>query len=194
MKKILLQLHLYFGLACAVYLLAFGTSSLNFNHHFSWMESDGWEEHWEREIAIPEMEDNQKLAEAIRDSLELMGWAPWWHLQRTEAQFNFRVTHFGKEFFITTQNNLVKVREVTKGFWSVFNSLHFLGESIPRANGLLNSFQYYQDFVVFFIIFSIISGIYLWSRRKSERKIGWILIGGVSGFSTLLMLYVWLIG
>ncbi len=45
MRTLLLQIHLYAGLLCSSYLVIFGISSLNYNHHFGEAIS-GDESHW----------------------------------------------------------------------------------------------------------------------------------------------------
>lgn len=196
MKKILLQLHLYGGLACAAYLVVFGLSSLNFNHHFGWMEATNAETRWERQITLPDIAEQQPLAEAIRDSLDLFGWTPPWNLRMDADTFHCRVVRMGKEYHLRVANatGSVQVKEITKGFWPTFNGLHFLGEHIPNAPWLVSSFPYYQDFTVFVILFSVVSGVWLWSRKKSERKTGLWLIFGLTGVSLLFMVYLWLVG
>lgn len=38
MRNLILQIHLYGGLICASYLILFGVSSLNYNHHPAFTE------------------------------------------------------------------------------------------------------------------------------------------------------------
>lgn len=197
MRKTLIQIHLYLGLASAFYLIIFGISSINLNHRFSWMAQQNTQKSWEAQVKYPsKFTDKQLVAEAIRDSLGLMGWAPYWDHQMQDEVFKFKVVHYGKEYAITAHKEtaLVEVIEYSKGFWWTFNSLHFLGESIPAANWLVNSWQYYQLLTVIIVMFSVISGVYFWSKRKHERRIGLILISAFSGFSIFLILYIWLVG
>ena len=71
-RKILLKIHLYGGLLVFPYLIIFGLSSLNFNHHFGFMEEkQEWEAQPTRTFSLQETDDNQVLAEAIMDSLGL---------------------------------------------------------------------------------------------------------------------------
>lgn len=197
MKNILLQLHLYAGLAIAGYLVVFGVSSLNFNHHFGWMEPVNSETQWEKTIQIPSIEDPRAQTEAIRDSLKLFGWPPIWRFHRAGDTINFQIVRMGKEYNLTAfqPSGRVEVQEITRGFWPTFNSLHFLGGNIPgNTPWLIQSWRHYQNLSVFVILFSIVTGIYLWSFKRAERRIGWWLIGSVSGFSLLLMFYLWLVG
>ena len=151
---------------------------------------------WATRVQIPQLESDQELAEAIRDSLELMGWAPWWKQNRQPEKYEFGVQHFGKEYEITTHtgSDKVEVIEKTKGLLATFNSLHFLAESIPNAPWYVNSWQYYQDFTIYFILFSILSGVYLWFVSKQSRLIGLTILVSLMGFSGILMFYLWVQG
>lgn len=194
MRKLFLKLHLYAGLLCFPYFIIFGISSLHINHEFNFMKPGESTRQWRRSISIREVVDNQHLAETIRDSLQLMGWAPWWEQNRQANAYTFLVTHPGKQYRVRAylQENRVEVEEQAKGFWPVFNSLHFLGESIPGAPVPINNWQYYQDFCVFVMLFSILSGVYLFVKRGRETWTGLLILGSCTLLSLLLMIGVWL--
>ena len=44
------------------------------------------------------------------------------------------------------------------------------------------------------VLFAGASGVYLWTRRRNERRIGLIVLGGAGAFSLALMLYLTLHG
>lgn len=194
MRNLFLKLHLYAGLLCFPYFIVFGISSLHINHEFSFMQPDPATRQWQRDVPIRQVADNQLLAETIRDSLGLMGWAPWWEQNRQTRAYTFQVTHPGKQYRIQANllENRVRVEERSKGFWPVLNSLHFLGESIPGAPLPINSWQYYQDFSVVVMLFSILSGFYLFVKKRRETLAGLLVLGCCTLFSLLLMIGVWL--
>ncbi len=68
-RRWLLNLHLYGGLVTCWYLVIFGVSSLHFNHRGLLPEARGARVRWERALEVPEVADNLKLAEAVRDRL-----------------------------------------------------------------------------------------------------------------------------
>ncbi len=196
MKKILREIHIYGGLIFLPYLFIFGISTLYINHDFKlFRENQDWTE-TKNQIEIEDSGDNQILAESIRDSLGLIGWCPWWTQNRKESRFRFSIEHFGSEHRIdaniTTGQLVVKRR--SKGFLSVLQSMHFLGEKVPRANMVINSWQYYLNFTVIYLILAIVSGIYLFVNRKKELRTGLVIIGGFLTFSYSLMVYIWLVG
>lgn len=186
--------HLYAGLICFPYFIIFGVSSLNFNHRFSFMQPLSKAIHWQKQINTPPYQDDEQFAGAIRDSLQLMGWTPSWEIKKDSAGFQFMITHPGKDYLINVFNNerVVRVEETHKGFWNIFNSLHGFNEKIPGSTAFLNSWGIYSNVAVFVMLFSIISGVYIFLKNKKERKTGFIILLGCLGFSLLLMLLAWL--
>ncbi len=196
MKNLLQKIHIYGGLLFFPYLLIFGLSTLHINHDFKiFREKQDWTER-KMVIDIAEIEDNQQLAESIRDSLGLIGWCPWWTQNRNESRFRFSIDHFGSEHRISANlgTGEVIVNRRYKGFLSVLHSMHFLGSDVPRANRVINSWQYYQDFTVFYLIIAIITGIYMFLESKKEKKTGIVILSGFFVASLTFMIYLWLVG
>lgn len=194
MRNKLIKWHLYAGLLCFPYFIIFGISSLNFNHHFSFMQPGKNSSHWQKQIDIPPYQNDQQFADAVRDSLSLMGWTPPWEIKKDSAGFQFMITHPGKDYVVSAFNNqpIIKVEETPKGFWTVFNSLHGFNEEIPGAPAFINSWGIYSNVAVFVMLFSILSGIYIFSRNKKEKKSGLFILFGCLGFSLLILLLAWL--
>lgn len=195
MRPFILRLHLYAGLLCFPYFLIFGISSLHINHRFSGMEPSMNDSiQWQGPLSRPAFQSNEQFAEEIRIRLGLMGWTPPWVQKKDSASFAFMVTHAGKDYHINVPllGHVVQVNEKRKGFWSVFNSLHFLGEAIPGAPWLINTWRFYQDLTVVVLLFSVGSGIYIFLRRRQERKAAFLLLGSALALSFLFMLTIWL--
>lgn len=194
MRNKLIKWHLYAGLLCLPYFIIFGISSLNFNHHFSFMQPRNNSIHWQKQIHIPPYQNDQQFADAVRDSLHLMGWTPPWELKKDSAGFQCMITHPGKDYIVRVFNNqpVIQVEEIRKGFWPVFNSLHGFNEKIPGSPAFLNSWGIYSNVAVLVMLFSIISGIYIFLKNKKERKTGFFILSGCLAFSLLIMLLAWL--
>lgn len=226
MRPILLKIHLYAGLLCASYLILFGVSSLNFNHHFG--QHAALKAERQRGLrALPAIADDQLLAEALRDTLGLVGWTLPWETARSETAdslyFQFGVSRPGKEYIIRVQSpkevvpvadndtlppsrkfapvpalaepdHRIIVEQTYTGLWSVIGALHGFSGHMPRAGFLLRAWSIYTELCVWVVLFSIISGIYLWTAKTSERLVGFILLGAGAGGGLLLMLYIWLWG
>ncbi|MBI2505982.1 MAG: hypothetical protein HYW07_22430 [Candidatus Latescibacteria bacterium] len=107
MRAILLKIHLYAGLLCSSYLVIFGISSLNFNHHFG--KPAALKSERQRSLdTLPAIADDQRLAEALRDTLGLGGYTLTWETDRSETEdslyFRFVVWRPGKEFRVRVQS------------------------------------------------------------------------------------------
>lgn len=197
MRNFLIKIHAYLGLFCVPYLLVFGISSLNFNHTIPGMGDDpGSVISWEKSASFPDSLDNETLAGVINDSLGIMGWYIPWDALRDSTSFNYQTVHFGKHYDINLdvpeQNIRVTARAESIG--NVIKGLHFLGESVPRAPWWVNIWQFYQDLTVYGLLFWIISGLYFWAGKSSDRRWGVPVLFGSMILSVLFMLYLWLVG
>jgi hypothetical protein len=197
--KILLKIHLYGGLLFFPYLLIFGLSSLNINHQFSFFdEKQYWEEPVYKKIQLPSqfIDDNQNLSEAVRDSLNLMGWCPWWNRSRSDSTYRFLVMNFGNEYKLNLNivSGDVEITRRYKGLPHIFKALHFLGEQVPNANFIINSWKYFQNLTVFYVIFAAAIGVVLFLKRQDERRIGLFILFASFSTSILFMIYIWLLG
>ena len=92
MRRVVSKIHTYGGLLCAGYLIVFGFSSLEFNHHFSFAQPRDAFVLWEKPLTIEPGDDRQAFAEGIRDNLGLMGWTPPWEFEeREDGTFSFEL-------------------------------------------------------------------------------------------------------
>ncbi len=193
MRDLILKLHMYGGLLCSSYLIIFGLSALNYNHHFG---KPGHEKIvWTRTVQVEDMDDDNVLAAAVRDSLGLIGWPLSWKTRRDErGDLRFELSRPGKKYTIHAfpRQNRVEVVEVRTGFWPVINHLHGLMR-LP-GSPFMSLWGIYTEVCVWVVLFSAASGVYLWTIRRSERLIGGLLLGSSSLLSLLFMLYVWIRG
>ncbi len=242
MRAILLKVHLYAGLLCSSYLILFGISSINFNHHFG-RPSTLKAERQRGLRALPAIDDDQRLAEALRDTLGLVGWTLPWETGRSETAdslyFRFAVSRPGKEYTVRVQSpkdlppvadddippppktaapapagkkeapateapripvpalvepaHRMIVEETRTGLWSIVGALHGFSGNLPRA-GFMRVWSIYTELCVWVVFFSVISGVYLWTAKASERLVGLILLGAGAGGGLLFMLYIWIWG
>ena len=192
LRSLLLKIHIYAGLLCSSYLLIFGVSSLNYNHHFG---KPGKTEaiSWERRIELANVEGNDRaFSGTISDTLGLIGWTIPWETHRDDGgNLHFGLNRPGKKYTIHVlfDEGLVRVEERRTGFWSIINSLHALMR-LPYSP-FMSLWGVYTEICIWVVMFSAATGVYFWARRRSERFVGWILLAGGSGSSLLLMLYIW---
>ncbi|MDX2245626.1 MAG: hypothetical protein SF052_02545 [Bacteroidia bacterium] len=200
MKKIswrqVMYIHLYLGLFCMPYLLIFGLSSLDFNHHFFPTQTEKKPLLPIRSVHMPLLEDDRILGEALRDSLGLFGWYLPWETKRDSLVFITTIAQPGKEYHLklSLSNGEVEITETYKTAGQILRSLHFMGESIPSAPWWVNLWQYYQVLTVYSMLFWTVSGVYLWWRKKNSHPAErWVLLG-MGVFSIGFILFVWLAG
>lgn len=196
MRKLLLKVHLYSGLVCFWYLLILGTSSLDFNHEFSFMSTEPAAEQtkiWEKEILITESSgDDLLLSHSIRDSLALIGWPlPWETWRDSTGRLHFAVHHPGKRYVIDYDfgNHIASVAETPRGGWQIFNAMHGMG-AVP-GSAFMHAWKWYSRITVVLVIFSIFTGIYLWYRSSRDLKTGlYVLMGSLLiSLAWMLQLY-----
>jgi hypothetical protein len=191
MRKFILNVHLYGGLICAPYLLIFGFSSLHFNHHFSFVEPIPNSQTWEAPLHTQPMSENEKLADAVRDDLGLMGWPLFWKMKRdSSGDLEFEMERPGKSYTIRTDFKQAKayVVERHKGFWQVVNSLHGSGQ-LPNSR-FVPLWGIYTEICTAFVLFAGVSGLYLWVNSRRERSVGLWTVSAATAFSVVLMLVV----
>jgi hypothetical protein len=170
-QLLLQKIHIYGGLACFWYLLILGVSSLQFNHHFEFLDDSGSMVVVEqRTLAADLNQDDLKLAEAIRDSLSLMGWPLPWEMSRDSTSFSFGMEQPAEKYFITYTfaDNTLQVLRTQHGFWRVFNSLHGAG-SVPNGPFTM-VWKWYTRATVMIVIVSIVTGLYIWITSGGVKK------------------------
>jgi hypothetical protein len=193
MRKWVLRLHLYLGLVCCPYLIVFGVSSLNFNHPFEFTEPAEARVTWERQVALPPAStSNDAESEAVRDALGLVGWTIPWETHRDEDSggLHFGLARPGKHYTIHVPrpSGAVRVEERREGYWTVIRSLHG-NKGVPSAT-VMTVWGGYTELCTFFVLFAAATGVYLFAARKSERWVGFSVLGVATLLSLLFMVYV----
>jgi hypothetical protein len=212
LRKLLLNLHTYGGLLCFGYLIVFGVSSLNFNHPFAFTRAMSKPVTWERRIELPDlpritpqMTAEQRVAakaqanHAVRRALGLFGHQrPWresgWD-EKDASHYHASLVRpgVGYEVDVHLDRKLAVVTETRTSAWEVMRGLHGFHGEMP-GSALVSAWGWYTELCTFVVIFAGASGVYLWTRRRNERRVGVVLLGGAAAFSLALMLYLTLHG
>lgn len=196
-RQWILKIHLYGGLLCFWYLIIFAISSLHFHHHFDFMEVKETSND-SRKITLQQKpeEGDSVLATGLQNELGLTGWYLFWETYTDSAGIFHTEIHNPKTNYKITYDRTSSIATITseyKGFWSIFNALHGFAGMMPNAPLVI--FWYLYTYVcVVVVIFSIISGIWLWSVKRGNKNIGWVTMLGVLFLSVLLTLTVYLKG
>ena len=121
-NQFLRKLHVYGGLFLAFYVIVLGISSLQFQHHFVEFQPGEKSVTWEQRIQIPEFEDKDQLKSAIRDSLNLNGYLPWWKEYTDSLDiYHFMISRPGKQYWVTvpSENDLFRIDESRMPIFSI---------------------------------------------------------------------------
>jgi hypothetical protein len=189
-RSFLIKIHLYCGLFTIFYLIAFGFSSLILNHDLK-LDNESITRSWEAPVAVAIDLPDDELAESIKDQLGLMGWTPYWKFNRDEANFEFTVTHPGRNYLLNLDLTAgqVQVNEAPKGFLAVLHNLHFLNGNIPNAPLLIRSWAVYQWFTLLTMLISLILGIWLWLKYSYQPWEG-MAFGGLLVVTLIVMMMI----
>lgn len=188
--SLLVKLHLYTGLFIALYILAFGVSSIIMNHDLKVEKNDitkTWETRVPLKLEVPDLE----LAESIKEELDIMGWPLPWEFKRDSMQFHFSIIHPGRKYLLSYRKSdgMVKVDEIPRGFTAVFHGLHFLNGKIPNAPFLIRSWQIYQWLALLSMLVSLILGVWLWLKNHYKPWQG-IVFGSLFILTLILMILI----
>jgi hypothetical protein len=212
LRKLILNLHIYAGLLCFGYLIVFGVSSLNFNHPFAFTRAKREPVTWEKPISVPdlprvtpEMTNEQRIAaktdanNMVRRALGLFGHQrPGRESGWDEADANHyhaSLVRPGVEYDVDVHldRNVAVVKETRSSAWEVITRLHGFHGVMPDSR-FVSSWAWYTELCTFAVLFAGASGVYLWTARRNERRIGLVLLGGAGAASLALMIYLTLHG
>jgi uncharacterized iron-regulated membrane protein len=107
----------------------------------------------------------------------------------------FDLSRPGKYYTIhLNQNeNMIYVKEKRLGFTSVILQLHGFSGELPGSE-YMNLWSVYTEVTTWVVLFSLISGVYLWLKRAKGGKPGTVyLVVGLIGF-IIITLYIWIVG
>ncbi len=194
MRNWILKIHMYGLLLTWPYLILYGVSSLNFNHRDAGNSGPVEKTFWTRDVLIPDEKNDEALATALRDSLGLFGWYLPWETERdSTGRFHFEVVRPGRAYLMDAYpaEGRIDVESRDRGVWAILNLHAFMG--VPGSL-FLGLWKFYNEFSTWMILFGAISGVYLWTARKSERKSGLLVLAVCSICSIAFLLYLWLMG
>jgi len=212
LRKLVLNIHIYAGLLCFGYLIVFGVSSLNFNHPFAFTRAKGEPVTWERQVNVPdlprltsEMTNDQRVAakaeanHMVRRALGLFGhqrpWRESWWDEKDANHYHASLVRPGVEYDVDVHldRNVAIVKETRSSAWQIIVGLHGFHGEMP-GSALVSTWAWYTELCTFAVLFAGVSSVYLWTARRSERRVGLVVLAGAGALSLALMLYLTLHG
>jgi hypothetical protein len=119
------------------------------------------------------------------NQLHISGEVVWMTIRPAEDQFDFRVMRASKIIDIKTNlsEKRAKVEQIRVNAWGAVNMLHsFTGVSMddPRQSRdwlMTRIWSFSMDATCVGLIFLVLSGIYIWYRRRKRRFLGALVLG-----------------
>ncbi len=203
LRTIILKVHIYGALLCFSYLILFGISVLNFNHPLAFTKPPADKKTWTQPMAIPALvkpddktpadvmqrQNDAAILGAMRSFAESYPYSTgsWTSAGTYHAHF----VRPGKEYDIDVQSNQgdATITQTHTGFWTLIRDLH--GSYFVYADSVVAStWSWYTDICTAVVVFAGVSGVYLWTARKRERRIGLLMMGIAGIVSVAIMLLV----
>lgn len=195
LRSLLLNLHLYGGLVTCWYLVLFGVTSLGFNHPGLVPEHETQTSSWEGALTGELSGGNLQRAEQVRDQLDMFGWPlPWAMWRGDENRLHFDMSRPGKDYSLVVDEATreVTVTGRTKGLWEISKVLHGLS-GVPNSK-LMATWFVYTEVTTWIVLFSVVTGVYLWFKRQGRRRVATIVLGLSTAVSLAFMAFVYWVG
>jgi hypothetical protein len=185
------KLHIYFGLFIGPFVVLFALSAIMLNHTWG-VGSEGKIQKNQMSIEIPADMEGLEIARHIMRQVNVSGEIEFFQHNPQRRRFTIPVMKPGEKVTINVDldSKTAEIEQRRTGFW---NALLYLHKSPgPHLAGLRGNWFYTKfwmvlaDTTVYLLLALSISGIYLWSLVKSERKAGLVLLGG--GCITFLLI------
>ena len=202
LRKIILNVHTYGGLLCFSYLILFGLSTLNFNHPFAFTKSPGRVTTWTQPMALSDLARpsgpeaariQNRNNELILHTLGSFAAPPYgvsgsWTGPDT---YHAHVIRLGKEYQVDAHpaQGTATVTRTRAGFWQLVRDIHGAYGRFPDSR-LASTWAWYTDLCTVVLILAAVSGVYLWTHRRRERRTGLIMLGAATVVSVSLMLFI----
>lgn len=171
-------IHLYGGLLCSSYLVVYGISSLLFSHPIGRLERQGPVREWNDTLKAPITRDDPGgTARKIASELGLVGRidnAEW----KADQGLAFAVLRPGYKYAVRAQESgVVALKGQRLGLTQVLKGLHDarrFPDSVP-----LTIWWNFTHITILVLLFSTVSGIFLWTGSGRFAMTGrQLLIGG----------------
>jgi hypothetical protein len=207
MRSIFRQIHLYGGLFCSPYLLVFGLSSIDFNHRFSVLSGNAEVRRSQRTVVGPVFNEpvvgaltkdvrearRKDYAGNVRDQLGLFGHVlPWETWIEDDGEFRTVIHRPGREYEIRVNRGVATVKETRNSGFRALLGLHGF-EGLPKAP-FVSTWKWYTELTVWFVLFMVGSGVFLWTFRKNERRVGLATLAGAGSLTAAWFLYILVVG
>lgn len=177
------KLHVYFGLFVSPFVVLFAVSAIMFNHTWGGGDSGSEAKAQEVPIEIPENVEGLEIAKHIMRQVNVSGEVEFFRHNPQRKRFTIPVMKPGERITINVDldSKTASIQQKRTGFWNALLYLHKSpGPHLAgfRGNWFYTTFwMWLADATVYLFLALSISGIYMWSLFKAERKAGLIMLG-----------------
>ena len=185
------KLHYYLGLYFLLFVWLFSLSGLVLNHS-GWTFAQFWpqrrQSHFERPVRQDPTQTDMARARGIMGQLGIRGEVDWPAGAPAQGHLAFRVTRPGctYEVDLDQSRGIAAVHETRVNAWGVLNALHHLngvhaGDARNARDWFLTSvWTFCMDALAAGLIFTVVSGVYIWCRSGRKRVAGVVaLLAGI---------------
>jgi len=188
------SLHLYLGLFISPLVLIFAISVIVINHYPVTLKSAILFEEKKQIEHVPETFDSLDDVRAIMKQADLTGWVTFFRHLEQQNQYRFIILRptVRKDVTLNLETRTLDIKHRPYDFMTRLVWLHaFPGPHTQHKNWFFTFLWWIlADGVACGVIFLSVTGIYLWTFLRAERKIGMALItlGIVSQALILILL------
>jgi hypothetical protein len=185
MYKIFRDIHLLLGLFAGIFLLMYGISAVQMAHNrwFNLRPSVS-----EQQIALePGVDEGARLvANFLMTRHEMRGELA--QVRESDKGIRFRIARPGTVYEVDYDrgSRSAKIRTSTANFLGMLNRIHHLA-GVNREFWVLNVWGWLVGIVSAMLIGMGITGIYLWFKIHTERRVGMALLVLSLGYSLPLL-------
>jgi hypothetical protein len=171
------KLHYYSGLYLLLFIWLFAVSGLLLNHP-KWSAANFWpqrkQERFERPVQLAAGVSDIDQARSLMRQLGIAGEIEWTTPRQPAGRFEFRVARPGRmaSVSVNVPAGVASIDQISVNGWGILNALHsFTGVRGGRPEAtrdwwLTGLWSFSMDAVCVGIIFMVLSGYWMWLRRR----------------------------
>lgn len=173
------KIHLYLGLGMLLFIMLFGFSGLQLNHH--WAFTRFWDKReetsYDRSVQISIERDQEALAREIMNKADLHGSIFNPEFSDDSLMLEFVVAKPGKRYELKANlgDGNIHIKEVTFNAWGTMQNLHTIRNPGPKernerySSRLASIWSFSIDMIATGLIMMCLLGLYLWTQAERKR-------------------------
>lgn len=193
--KFFINLHIYGGLFCSLYLAVAALSVLNFQHHFISEEPKDTITTL-HQIQFDSSLDDDSLARFVANQLEIVGHIPPWDMSSdSSGKFRFKIQRPARTFVVKLNrgSDEVQVKEINYHAGRILRMMHY-GSISELDDPVLKAWSWFAKISTIVAFLVVCISVYFWFRKSVKNRVQAVMVVSSGIFSIIFILYVWLVG